>query len=337
MRSADVVKNIYPTATVPGLNYPRYWVYLYAALFTDSEDAFQICWRVNAVLLMICILGLCVRFRQGPLMFAATLFSPIVLLCTERGNFDAIVLLLTTSSLLAYERGFCRGAIGGLFLGLACALKLFPIFALTPFVLNSRRSRRFLPAFLSLTPFAIYSAFQFSGETHTMVFGFVASYGLRSVSYLMPSPHSLLTEIAVILATSALIGVATLKLRGAGFSQQLGCEARAQPERDRMFLIAFLCIFLGTFLLFVNWAYRLIFTIPVFYVASHFSGRSGVVMRLFFALMFWAPVAPWGWGALNLVCYGFCPVGLLLLARCALDTSAETAPPSQSFPKSARA
>jgi hypothetical protein len=90
-------------------------------------------------------------------------------------------------------------------------------------------------------------------------------------------------------------------------------------HKEILLSIASLAIFLFTFLLFVNWGYRLIFLIPLFLVLSRATGLVLTVLRYLILVIMWIPVIPLGWVLTCLFTYllalglGFLAIRILLL------------------------
>lgn len=131
IRLAKPVKDHFPDAVVPAMNYPSHWVKIYSFLGGDdySERIFRVFWSVNALLLVFAILIYCFRYNYFAL--PVFLFSPITLLAVERGNTDAATFFVVFVPLLFFASS---GFIQGLFLGLASSLKIYPVFGYVAFI-----------------------------------------------------------------------------------------------------------------------------------------------------------------------------------------------------------
>ena len=90
-------------------------------------------------------------------------------------------------------------------------------------------------------------------------------------------------------------------------------------ERERTLLLMSLCIFLGTFLAYVNWSYRLIFAIPALLVLSASPARLGRLLFWGLLAALWAMALPRGGTIFNFTCMALVPGALLAVLAPLLD------------------
>lgn len=139
--------------TIAPYNYPSLWVRALAPLGISDSSTEPLAWTLMVVFAITAMVlgytamgGRQVR-RTVPLLFAVV--SPAALLGLQRGNVDIAVLALITAGALAIAR---RAALtGGALLGLATALKLFPIGSGLALLLDHPLRRRPLAVFAAVT------------------------------------------------------------------------------------------------------------------------------------------------------------------------------------------
>lgn len=322
LAESAIVKGVYPEANVPVLNYPSVWPKLYGIFENDSERFFKFFWAINAGLLVIGILAL--SFKYNYYIAPFLLFNPITLLTIERGNIDAATFFFTFFPLifLRSERWI------GLFLGLATALKVFPLFGFLAFF---RLRRKFYPlgvifGLLVVSLPVIYTLLDVPHMIDGTSKGFAVAYGLTSIF------QTKLFESQRLLAYILVIFFLLIILAALIFSQRIpkiklsAHEFLLDLDQNKILILSVsLCIFLGTFFVFTNWSYRLIFLIPAIIISS---GSSKVFGRLMFAIIFlimWSPIfpkipfLPHGWVLQNLLCYVLTLPASLLMFEIFLD------------------
>ncbi len=288
----------------------------------DSEDFFLIFWFCNAMLLIMGIFILSMKFNYMLMPFI--LFSPVTLLTIERGNIDAAVFFFTFIPVVFFKSDKLRG----LFLCFASALKIFPLFAYISFFKTKSRffTRDIILGSVIFLPILIYSI----GEIPMMIEGssksFSFSFGLSSILYLSifaeKKSYALLLMVIFIFCAAVILRLLnkhqSLLSNFSVFSERL--------DKNSIILLSMsLCIFIGTFLTFTNWAYRLIFLIPAFLIVS---GRRTWLEQIIFWNIFaiyWIPVLPRGGAMLNLLCYLLFIPTFFLLIRVLKDKTKESA------------
>jgi hypothetical protein len=307
MSSATLVKQYYPDAIVPVLNYPSWWVRAYALFNDDSESFFMTCWTLNMVLLTVGILIYCYRYDY--ISLPLILFSPVTLLAIERGNNDAMVFFFLFVPLLVFAPA---RQIQSFLIGLAAALKIFPLFGYLAFV--SRKppfmTRTALLGAIFALPLVVISFLELPYIIDGTNQGFATAYGLSSLT-LAPffKENAGRADVAmagfVLFWLAALVGLSRIKpitLWTAFDIDQL------KPIDLTAFIISS-SIYLFTFITFTNWAYRLIFLIPAFVILSGARSPLSWLVRLNILVIMWSPFAPYGWYIENIACF---PLAILL-------------------------
>ena len=282
----------------PAYNYPQHWANIYN--FFDrggnSETEFRRFWTVNALLLVLGILIYCYRYNH--LALPIFLFSPPTLLAIERGNTDAAVFFLTFVPLLVFSSS---KLLQGFFLGLATALKIFPVFGYLAFL---RKRPHILPKSLVLgallaAPLLISTALDIPRYIQTTARGFGASYGLMS---LMHPEVNLGTAtnpelVAYGLITLFLVGVGVCGYwywRNPALQRSVHDDLVALDPNERIILLVSASIYMGTFLfIYTNWAYRLVFLIPMFLILSRGRSLISKLICINILAVFWLPHYSW--------------------------------------------
>ena len=86
-------------------------------------------------------------------------------------------------------------------------------------------------------------------------------------------------------------------------------------------LLSSMMVFAGTFALFVNWSYRLIFFIPAFLILAQMNNVVARVAVVLFVAILWTPIVPYGWGLQNLLSYGLFGVTAFAIAAAVRNRS----------------
>lgn len=309
-----------PKVSVPALNYPSWWVRAYAFFQDDSERFFMRFWHLNALLLVATVALCCWRYQ--PLALPWFLFSPVTLLTMERGNIEGITFFVTFMPLLLWPRA---RVLHGLALGIAAALKVFPLLGAVAFL---RRQKPFLDMTalgggLLASPFLLVSLTELPEMVKGTQKAFSASYGFLTLQHApFISGHPTLA-LLVTLAALLLCAWALWRLHTPAITQALDADLRALDAADRTLLMVSAGIFVLTFLVFSNWAYRLIFLMPAALVLS--KGRSSTARHVFFLVPFaqWMVFLPHGLDWLNVMSFPLFVLLSLVLLR-ALSSAPST-------------
>lgn len=300
IETAAPIKKIHPNAVVPPLNYPSVWVFAYSAFGDSSEEFFMRYWTLNAVLLIVTILLLCLKYNY--LMLPILLFSPITLLAIERGNNDATTFFFT---FIAFILPFNSKPIQALMLGIASSLKIFPIFAFFAFLVSSKnhRTKATLIGCIITVPLMILSFSEIPAIIENTSYGFGVSYGLKTIKHLpffsnnTNAANAIIVSLGIILT---LILASYSKLSALNSITKI--DISKLQKNDHIILLMSSTIFLSTFLLSANWSYRLIFIIPALLILSRTEtplAKSGFYNIIF---VFIAPLFPTGWVLQNIAC-----------------------------------
>lgn len=295
-------RSLYPDAHVPVLNYPPVWVRTFAWFDDGSERYFRLWGRLNACLLLVTVIWL--TFRRNAWLAPVMLFSPPVLLCVERGNIDGMTfaVLFGGVSLVA-----SRPLLRGLLLMAAAGMKLFPILAVGAWLDKRVFDKRFgigllLGSVLLIEPVMVLRA-MLSGTAG----GFYHAFGLWSFQYLpFLQAHAAVHGAVLVSIVAAMIWVSHRWGRQWGRDAAFIAEAAKLGRADITLCLASLMVFVGCYLLFFNWAYRLIFLLPAVIVLSRVELSWAKGFCLLALVVLWSPVFSVLWRYVN--------VGATLLA-----------------------
>lgn len=234
------------------LNYPRVWL-LPARLGVGPEHS-----EVFAIVLLLLFAGgllsllpLATNGARTSVLVAA-MFSPVTWLAVERANNDVLVFALLAAAAATLTR---RPRSGATLLGIAAALKLYPIFAIAALAGAPRRAALWLTGLLAAA-FAGYLLLLRSDlaaiRDHSLAWNRI-SYGITQLPDALaantgwPRAPLLAAAIAAVAATTLFTLPARRRIH--------------LPATDEHALAAFrvgAAVFLGTFCLGSNFDYRLL-------------------------------------------------------------------------------
>jgi hypothetical protein len=307
-----LLKQLYPQASVPSLNYPSIWPRAYALFNDNSEQFFKFFWILNSILLVIAIFILSMKFNY--ILMPFLLFNPITLLTIERGNIDAIVFFFTFIPIIFLN----SSKLIGFFLGFASSLKIFPLFGYLSFFDLKKPSYPvgILIGSIFIAPLLIFSISEVQEIINSTSKGFSVSYGLISIMHANLFFNNEILVYFILIAFIILCGFILIFLNRYKPIQDGLCVFIDQLDKKALTLLSMsVYIYLGTFLVFTNWAYRLIFLIPVLLIVSEKKSMLEKIIFWNIFSIFWIPILPYGWILMNLLCYLlFIPISFLLMS-----------------------
>ncbi len=268
-------------------------------------------WRTNALLLMLTILALSLKYC--PSAFAVFAFSPVTLLAIERGNVDATVFFLMFAPMLIFRRGTL---IISAFIGLAGALKIFPLSAYLVLAFPKFKEKRTasLLGLIIAAPLILISISELPTILAETTQGFNVSYGLSTL-YLSPFFYAHKAEaLIVIISFLGVLLAALIHASSPVRLTKLKSELQQVTHSEFLMLSISSIIFVATFVAFNNWAYRLIFVIPAFMVLSKIKTRTASLACINIIAIFWLPILPNGWMLQNLACFSLSIFLTMILA-----------------------
>lgn len=236
------------------MNYPRIW---YALFWLGIDQSDTIYFGITFAVLFFAGLFMLAKAIDRPtawLMTCAT-FSPAVLLGLERGNTDLLMFFLLVLSVYIID----KSRVGaGMIVAFAFLLKLYPVFAVTIFL---KESKKIFLTIMAVTLFACG------------IYAVVMLDELRLVRAATPKPSAGAYGIDVAWTDLSVhhFGGAAVGLRIASYLAVILIVAISLIYADRRTIptsedgehLAFFrlgaAIFVGTFLLGGNWDYRMVF------------------------------------------------------------------------------
>jgi len=291
VKGGHLLRQVYPQGSVPAYNYPIWWARAYAIFGDDSESFFIAAWRLNAAVLIAAICWLSHRYATWVL--PVLLLNPVTLLTIERGNADAITFGVALLGWLRFRPSVANQLLG---LGAASVLKVYPIFGFLALLPRWRDFRFSASGWLAvlLAPFLLLTLRDVPRYVSSTPQGYPFSYGLLAVRH---APQFSETSGGVILF-GALVGVlffALAPVMSAAWRRGVQDSVGELGRREVTCFAAFFTIHLCTFILFTNWAYRLVFLYPVFVLAMTMAGWPSKIFGALIGLMLWAPWLAHGW------------------------------------------
>ena len=296
--SSSLVRQHYPNAEVPPLNYPSIWVRIYAVIGDHSEAFFRAFINMNTLAVAATIVLISLRFQS--IACLSFLFCPILSLLVERGNVDGLTFaVLFAPILLASAPGFAAFVIG-----MATGLKVFPIFSFVS-VLRDAGPGHYLAVAIGAAvsaPLMIGALYEIPTYVGNTLYGFGWAYGLPTLG-LVSTLGEGIRLLPYALSSLLVMAAAALSIVLSNRESFTDSFPQALSRSERLVLLCSLAIFCGTFLLLGNWVYRLVFLLPAFAILAR---QRFWIPRLFCAnllTVMWMPLLPHAWFLLNVACY----------------------------------
>jgi Glycosyltransferase family 87 len=244
------------------LNYPRVWLLLRSLGVGQSQtDVLGIIFIGVFFASFFLLMG---RLTMGEgAIVALAVCSPSVMFGVERANSDIVVFALVAAAVVAWRSDRSRGEVAGPPLVLVAAfLKLYPVFAL-PSYLMTRRRNAIVTAAICIAVFAAYVVV-YKGDIEAIVratpHGQYNSYGAR----ILPAAiyHWFVLQ-AWAAASIVKLALAIVPLLIGAMAWVIGRRRLPRPDvgEGDWYRLAFTMgslLFLGTFVLSVNFDYRLV-------------------------------------------------------------------------------
>tara|TARA_B100002003_G_scaffold26527_1_gene22085 strand:- start:1440 stop:2657 length:1218 start_codon:yes stop_codon:yes gene_type:complete len=243
------------------MNYPLLWVYIFDFLgkFTDPYKLFG----YGQIFIYLFFSGkYLIKLDKNFLLISLIMFSPPILLIFDRGNNDLFIFFLVFLSI--YKNNF----ISGFLIGLASALKVYPLFLLPFLFLFKKNKKKFLLGFLITIPIIMMSLSQLSiflGNTAT---SFSSSFGILTMALFFKKIFALILNydlpIYILVIFSLLIFILGIKILEYSFNDQINkiIHVLLNNEKNLEIFILFSLLSFFIFLSFSSWAYRIIFLLP---------------------------------------------------------------------------
>ena len=305
---AHPTKQLYPSITIPAYNYPEIWKSIYILFDDYSENFFIIFWTINAVALILTLFFLAIKTKLS--FFVVALFSPVTLLAIERGNIDALTFFILFFPILLNSK---IANINSFFVMLAASFKIFPIFVSVIYFLDvfKRNSKLNIIGLIIGLPLFFWSLSSIIVvDENSLInikilsdtaYGFKVAYGffsLLNAPYLKDN-HEIAFIILILFLLVLILFFYNSKKKQ---SYKDLFEEISNLNLRNSFLFFFSILVFGiTFIIFVNWSYRLIFLLPAMFVLAKFKTHSSRKILFILILLFWSPIL--GWNLQNLISY----------------------------------
>lgn len=289
-------KELYPSITIPPYNYPEIWKSIYIIFDDYSENFFMFFFKINAFSLILTIFFLALRTKLS--FFIVGALSPVTLLAIERGNIDALTFFIIFFPILFSSRLYIFNSF---FITLAASVKIFPIFAIFVYFLNTLKKKIKISVigFLTLLPLFLWSLSNIKISDTT--YGFKVAYGFFSLLNAPYIKNNQEIGYFILLLITFMMFFFYFYQKKNKIYQNLFDEISDLNLRNTFLFFSSILIFGFTFLFFVNWSYRLIFLIPAMFVLGRLESSLSKKILIVFFLIFWSPV--FGWNLQNLMCY----------------------------------
>tara|TARA_B100000787_G_scaffold165883_1_gene150338 strand:- start:1937 stop:3142 length:1206 start_codon:yes stop_codon:yes gene_type:complete len=245
------------------MNYPLIWVYIFnfvgklinpVTFFGYSQILFYFIYAYYAQSKVTNIGILIILF--------CLLFSPPLLLALERGNNDLTIFFLIMIGFLS------SSFIRGLLLGIAIALKVYPVFLIIIYFLLNKLNRSFLFGLLLTSPLILFTMLQLNIYIGNTEVSFSGNFGLLTMGLFFQKIITLLLQInmnkILLIFLSVIIFFVSVKALNYFLNDQVSKFLSKLSKNRKNFELFILSTGLSVliFLTFSSWAYRLVFLLP---------------------------------------------------------------------------
>ena len=243
------------------MNYPLIWVYIFDFISTLGEPHNLFGYMQIFIYLSFAVFYL-VRVKKNFLLNSLIIFSPPIFLIFDRGNNDLLIFFLIYLSIYS-QRG-----VSGFLIGLAAALKIYPLF-LAPFIFfYSKGKFYFLFGFLLTLPLIIFSFSQLNIFIGNTSISFSSSFGILTMALFFKKIFSFITSYQISIYLWVIFSFSLfllgIKIFNFFFKNEVINLVNVLLENNKntkiFVLFSLLSIFI--FLVFSSWAYRIIFLLP---------------------------------------------------------------------------
>ncbi|MCG8526596.1 MAG: hypothetical protein MI748_09470 [Opitutales bacterium] len=275
------------------LNYPRIWQLLYLTGLSEEDTNLFGVTLISLFLSGILIFVSKLRSTKA-VIFIPLLLSPAIMLGIERGNTDLLIFFLLSLSIFFVEK---RVWISILPIILASVLKLYPILALSVFF-GHEKKKALTIILISMSIMALYCFATLSDILlikESTLKGILYSHGAWVFENLVSKIHEPWQYYAKILTVGliAFVGVRLIYV----LKKRIPIISDEQNTTELNAFRLGSSIFVGTFLLGINWDYRLmfwLFTVPQLLNWSENStrglSRQAIATLIFMAISLWSMV-----------------------------------------------
>ena len=243
------------------MNYPILWVYIFDFIgnFTVPHIFLG---NIQIIIYLFTTIAVFSYFKQIKFINLFIILSPPIFLLFDRGNNDLIIFLLILISI--YTNSFLSGVI----IGLAAALKIYPLFLFLIFLYIKKKKSFFLIGFLITLPLIYFSFSDLYIYITSTSISFSSSFGLLSFALFLKKISLILFNFSISTYLYFFISIMFFIILMIFLNYFLNDDLNEISEKIssnlsnmKLFLI-FFSLSLFIFIIFSNWAYRIIFLIP---------------------------------------------------------------------------
>tara|TARA_Y100001958_G_C21160411_1_gene494403 strand:+ start:30 stop:1001 length:972 start_codon:yes stop_codon:yes gene_type:complete len=243
------------------MNYPILWVYIFDFIgnFTVPHIFLG---NIQIIIYLFTTIAVFSYFKQIKFINLFIILSPPIFLLFDRGNNDLIIFLLILISI--YTNSFLSGVI----IGLAAALKIYPLFLFLIFLYIKKKKSFFLIGFLITLPLIYFSFSDLYIYITSTSISFSSSFGLLSFALFLKKISLILFNFSISTYLYFFISIIFFIILMIFLNYFLNDDLNEISEKIssnlsnmKLFLI-FFSLSLFIFIIFSSWAYRIIFLIP---------------------------------------------------------------------------
>lgn len=247
------------------MNYPILWVYVFDFLnnFINPINLFGYSQIFFYTVISIYFLF---KVKKNFLIYFFIFFSPPVFLIFDRGNNDMFIFFLICLSALN------KKIISGLLIGIASALKVYPLFLVPIIFILKKDKLYFTIGIITSLPIIIFTFLQINIFIENTSISFSSSFGIITMALFINKILSFFVinqiPLQYLIIFSFLLFLSLLYLFNFFFKkilQNITKEIQISDRRAEIFII-FTSLSLFIFTIFSSWAYRIIFLIPSTYI-----------------------------------------------------------------------
>ena len=182
------------------MNYPILWVYIFDFIgnFTTPHTFLG---NSQLIIYLFITIAIFFCFKEIKIINLFIILSPPIFLLFDRGNNDLIIFLLILISI------YTNSLLSGVIIGIAAALKIYPLFLFLIFLYIRKKRYSFLIGFLITLPL-IYISFNdlYIYVTSTSI-SFSSSFGLLSFALFLEKIFLILFNFSISIQLSFIISI----------------------------------------------------------------------------------------------------------------------------------
>lgn len=247
------------------MNYPIIWVYIFD-FFSNFTNPINLFGYFQILFYTVISIYFLLKVKKNFLINFFIFFSPPIFLIFDRGNNDMFIFFLIYLSILN------KKIISGLLIGVASALKVYPLF-LVPIIFILRKDKLYFTiGFIISLPIVIFTFLQINIFIENTSISFSSSFGILTMALFIKKILSFFVinqiPLKYLVIFSFLLFLLLFFLFNLFFKNILHniIEEIQINNRTTEIFIIFTSLSLFIFTIFSSWAYRIIFLIPSIYI-----------------------------------------------------------------------